>query len=103
MNPYTSFEHPYEMIPLHVAGYILGSVLLLGHLFALVKRQQTQAFLLASPRNHLLAQILLAVAVLVLPAGGSQGLGILSSLRVDLAEFEGTGGCSSLPAPSFWS
>ena len=51
MNPYTSFEHPYEMIPLHVAGYILGSVLLLGHLFALVKRQQTQAFLLASPRN----------------------------------------------------
>ena len=37
MNPYTSFEHPYEMIPLHVAGYILGSVLLLGHLFALVK------------------------------------------------------------------
>ena len=47
MNPYTSFEHPYEMIPLHVAGYILGSVLLLGHLFALVKRQQTQAFLLS--------------------------------------------------------
>ena len=63
MNPYTPFEHPYEMIPLHVAGYILGSVLLLGHLFALVKRQQTQAFLLASPRNHLLAQILLAVGL----------------------------------------
>ena len=85
MNPYTSFEHPYEMIPLHVAGYILGSVLLLGHLFALVKRQQTQAFLLASPRNHLLAQ----------------GLGILSSLRVDLAEFEGIRWLLQLACPVF--
>lgn len=102
MNPYTSFEHPYEMIPLHVAGYILGSVLLLGHLFALVKRQQTQAFLLASPRNHLLAQILLAVGLfwfflLVAP----QGLGILSSLRVDLAEFEGIRWLLQLACPVF--
>lgn len=102
MNPYTSFEHPYEMIPLHVAGYILGSVLLLGHLFALVKRQQTQAFLLASPRNHLLAQILLAVGLfwfflLVAP----QGLGILSSLCVDLAEFEGIRWLLQLACPVF--
>lgn len=89
MNPHTLFEHPYEMIPLHVAGYILGAVLLLGHLYALVRKKQVQAFLLASPRNHLLAQILLAVGLfwfflLVAP----QGLGLLSSLRVELSEFE---------------
>ena len=61
MNQHAPFLHPYDgMIPLSVAGYILGTVLLLAHLYALVKRQQVQAFLLASPRNHLLAQILLA-------------------------------------------
>ena len=61
MNQHAPFLHPYDgMIPLSVAGYILGTVLLLVHLYALVKRQQVQAFLLASPRNHLLAQILLA-------------------------------------------
>lgn len=51
------------MIPLPVAGYVLGAVLLLVHLYALVKRQQVQAFLLASPRNHLLAQVLLAIGL----------------------------------------
>ena len=56
MNQHAPFLHPYDgMIPLSVAGYILGTVLLLVHLYALVKRQQVQAFLLASPRNHLLA------------------------------------------------
>ena len=53
MNQHAPFLHPYDgMIPLSVAGYILGTVLLLVHLYALVKRQQVQAFLLASPRNH---------------------------------------------------
>ena len=56
MNQHAPFLHPYDgMIPLPVAGYVLGAVLLLVHLYALVKRQQVQAFLLASPRNHLLA------------------------------------------------
>lgn len=77
MNQHAPFLHPYDgMIPLSVAGYILGTVLLLAHLYALVKRHQVQAFLLASPRNHLLAQILLARRpVLVLSAGGSRRIG----------------------------
>lgn len=103
MNQHTPFLHPYDgMIPLHVAGYILGAVLLLAHLFALVKRRQVQAFLLATPRNHLLAQILLAIGLfwfflLVAP----EGLGILSSLRVELAEFEGIRWLLQLGCPIF--
>lgn len=103
MNQHTPFLHPYDgTIPLHVAGYILGAVLLLAHLFALVKRRQVQAFLLATPRNHLLAQILLAIGLfwfflLVAP----EGLGILSSLRVELAEFEGIRWLLQLGCPIF--
>ena len=84
MNQHAPFLHPYDgMIPLSVAGYILGTVLLLVHLYALVKRQQVQAFLLASPRNHLLAQILLAGGLfwfflLVAP----EGLGVFLVLMV---------------------
>ena len=104
MNQHAPFLHPYDgMIPLSVAGYILGTVLLLAHLYALVKRQQVQAFLLASPRNHLLAQILLAGGLfwfflLVAP----EGLGVLSRFRVGLAELKVSAGCSSWHAPSFW-
>ena len=77
MNQHAPFLHPYDgMIPLSVAGYILGTVLLLVHLYALVKRQQVQAFLLASPRNHLLAQILLAGGLFwFFRAGGSRRIG----------------------------
>ena len=98
-----AFLHPYDgMIPLSVAGYILGTVLLLVHLYALVKRQQVQAFLLASPRNHLLAQILLAGGLfwfflLVAP----EGLGVLSRFRVGLAEFEGIRWLLQLACPVF--
>lgn len=90
MKQYAPFLHPYDgMIPLSIAGYILGTILLLVHLYALIKKQQVQTFLLASPRNNLLAQILLGISLfwfflLVAP----KGLGILSSLRVGLAEFE---------------
>lgn len=88
MNPIVC-QHPYEMIPLDIAGYVLGILLLVGHLYALIKGAQVRAFLQASPRNHGLAQLLLCVGVawffmLVAP----QGLGIFSSLRVSLAEFE---------------
>ena len=103
MNQHAPFLHPYDgMIPLSVAGYILGTVLLLVHLYALVKRQQVQAFLLASPRNHLLAQILLAGGLfwfflLVAP----EGLGVLSRFRVGLAEFEGIRWLLQLACPVF--
>ena len=102
MNQHAPFLHPYDgMIPLSVAGYILGTVLLLVHLYALVKRQQVQTFLL-SPRNHLLAQILLAGGLfwfflLVAP----EGLGVLSRFRVGLAEFEGIRWLLQLACPVF--
>ena len=103
MNQHAPFLHPYDgMIPLSVAGYILGTVLLLAHLYALVKRRQVQALLLASPRNHLLAQILLAGGLfwfflLVAP----EGLGVLSRFRVGLAEFEGIRWLLQLACPVF--
>lgn len=61
-----------------------------------------QAFLLASPRNHLLAQILLAGGLfwfflLVAP----EGLGVLSRFRVGLAEFEGIRWLLQLACPVF--
>ncbi len=89
MNRTTLTLYPYDAIPLDMAGYVLGGLLLLGHLIALIKRDQVQKFLLESPRNHTLAQILLGLGLgwfflLVAP----QGLGPLSALRVDLAEFE---------------
>jgi len=103
MNQHAPFLHPYDgMIPLSVAGYILGTVPLLAHLYALVKRRQVQALLLASPRNHLLAQILLAGGLfwfflLVAP----EGLGVLSRFRVGLAEFEGIRWLLQLACPVF--
>lgn len=82
--------HPYELIPLNLAGYVLGLGLLLGHLFAWWKSEQVKKFLLRSSRNHALAMGTLALGLfwfflLVAP----KNLGILSSLRVSLAEFEG--------------
>ena len=61
-----------------------------------------QAFLLASPRNHLLAQILLAGGLfwfflLVAP----EGLGVLSRFRVGLAELEGIRWLLQLACPVF--
>ena len=79
MNQHAPFLHPYDgMIPLSVAGYILGTVLLLAHLYALVKRHQVQAFLLAP-----------------------EGLGVLSGFRVGLAEFEGIRWLLQLACPVF--
>lgn len=81
--------HPYELIPLSVAGYILGGALLLGHLMALLKPEETKKFLKNAPRNETLGQIVLAVALfwfflLIAP----DGKGTLSSLRVDLGGFQ---------------
>lgn len=85
--------HPYELIPLDVAGYILGAALLLGHLFALVRRESVSAFLVKSPRDEFLAQITLGAAcfwffLLIAPPN----MGILSKLSVELAEFESARG-----------
>jgi hypothetical protein len=80
----------------------LGLGLLLGHLIALIKRSDVQQFLLRSSRNQPLAQILLGVGLawfflLVAP----EGLDILSTLRVGLAEFEGIRWLLQLGCPVF--
>ncbi|MEG0428042.1 MAG: hypothetical protein RR553_09125 [Akkermansia sp.] len=95
--------HAYQMIPLDVAGYILGSALLVGHLIALMGGTTARNFVQSSPRNHLLAQITLGLAfawffLLVAPADK----GLISSLRVDLAEFEGVRWLLQLGCPLFF-
>ncbi len=102
MNPPNIPLYPYDLIPLDVAGYVLGAALFLGHLIALIKKEQVQKFLLASPRNHTLAQVLLGIGLgwfflLMAPAG----LGFLSALRVDLAEFENIRFILQLACPTF--
>lgn len=86
----TPILHPYELLPLDVAGYILGGILILGHLVALLCPEKVQGFLKQAPRNETLGQILLAIGLfwfflLVAPEGD----GILNSLRVDMGGFEG--------------
>lgn len=81
--------HPYEMIPLDIAGYILGAALLLGHITALFKREEVSMFLQRSSRNILLGQVTLGIAFtwfFLLVAPGN--LGFLSRLSIELAEFE---------------
>lgn len=95
-------SHPYELIPLDVAGYILGAALLVGHLVALIGREGISAFLVKSPRNEFLAQITLGAAcfwffLLVAPPN----MGILSELSVSLAEFEGMRWVLVLLCPAF--
>lgn len=97
-----SLIHPYEMIPLNIAGYVLGIALLLGHLIAFFNREQVSAFLAKSSRNVFLGQLLLAVDflwffLLVAP----ENMGILSYLRVELADFEGMRWLLQLLCPLF--
>lgn len=85
-----SVLHAYQMIPLNTAGYILGGMLILTHVVGLLGGEKARAFVKSSPRNDLLAQITLAIAFIwFFLLVGPQDKGILSSLRVDLAEFEG--------------
>lgn len=82
-------EHPFLLIPLSIAGYVLGGALILGHLVALLKPEEIKSFLKKAPRNETLGQIVLAIALfwfflLIAP----EGKGWLSALRVDLGGFQ---------------
>jgi hypothetical protein len=81
-------SHPYEQLPLFGTGLILGIALIGMHAFMLVKAESTQQFLKQFPRNKVIGQVLLAVGLmwfwlLVAPPGK----GLLSSLAMDLGEF----------------
>ena len=86
MNP----MHPYEQLSLFTVGLILGVSLIGSHALMLAKPAMVQGFLKSFPRNPLLGQILLGIGLawfwlLIAP----EGMGVISSLAMDLGEFNG--------------
>ena len=81
--------HPYQLLSLFTVGVVLAIVLIAAHTYMLVKPAAAQEFLKKFPRNQVLGQILLGIGLawfwlLIAPLG----LGKLSSLAMDLGEFE---------------
>ena len=80
--------HPYEKIPLFTAGLVLGIWLISSHALMLAKPAMVQDFLKRFPRNAMWGQILLGIGLawfwlLIAP----EGMGLISSLAMDLGEF----------------
>lgn len=80
--------HLYERIPLFTAGLLLAAWLIGFHWLMLSKPAMVQQFLRKLPRNSLLGQIFLGIGLawfwlLVAP----EGIPVLSSLAMDLGEF----------------
>ncbi len=83
-------QHPYQTLPLFGTGLVLAIWLIASHAFMLVKPAEAQDFLKRFPRNQFLGQILLGIGLawfwlLIAPSG----LGKLSSLAMELGEFNG--------------
>lgn len=98
-----SFLHAYQMIPLNLAGLILGALLVIAHAAGLMGGTAARNFVKKSPRNDLLAQITLAIAFIwFFLLVGPEDKGILSALRVDLSEFEGVRWLLQLACPIFF-
>jgi hypothetical protein len=80
--------HPYERLPLFGTGLVLALTLIGISAFFLAQPETAQRFLKKFPRNHNLGQILLGIGLgwfwlLIAP----EGYGLLSSLRMELGEF----------------
>ncbi|MGB0774675.1 MAG: hypothetical protein ACPG32_14590 [Akkermansiaceae bacterium] len=80
--------HPYENIPLPVAGYVLAAWLIALHLWMLLKPEESKKFLIGLPRNKVLGPWLMGIGMawfwlLIAP----EGLGIISSLTMELGDF----------------
>ena len=80
--------HPYEKIPLNIIGYVLAAWLISLHIWMLVKPKESKDFLQKLPRNKVLGPWFLGIGMawfwlLIAP----DKLGILSSLQMDLGEF----------------
>ena len=78
--------HPYEEIPLNLAGYALAAWLILSHLWMLVKSDEAMEFLKKFPRNQIAGAILMAIGMawfwlLIVP--------FKSPIAMDLGEFNG--------------
>ncbi len=80
--------HPYEKIPLNVAGYVLAAWLIGLHVWMLLKPEESKDFLRKLPRNRALGPWLIGAGMLwfwLLVAPDK--LGVISSLQMDLGEF----------------
>lgn len=92
--------HPYQLLSLFTTGVVLALILIGVHAVMLVKPVESQAFLKKFPRNQSLGQILLGIGLawfwlLIAPTG----LGKLSSLTMDLGEFNSAKGLLQILVP----
>ena len=81
-------QHPYQLLPLFTTGLVLAIWLIGIHAFMLARPAKVQNFLKKFPRNQTIGQVLLGIGLawfwlLIAPSG----LGKLSSLAMDLGEF----------------
>lgn len=81
-------RHAYEQIPLFTAGILLAVWLIGTHALMLAKPSMVQGYLKKFPRDVMAGRVILGIGMLwfwllVAP----DGLGILSSLQMDLGEF----------------
>jgi hypothetical protein len=82
--------HPYEHLSLFTVGLILAAWLIGIHAVMLAKPAMVQGFLKKFPRDAMMGQILLGIGLawfwlLIAP----EGMGVISSLSMDLGEFNG--------------
>ncbi len=82
--------HPYEHLSLFTVGLILAGWLIAVHALMLAKPEVVQGYLKKFPRDVLAGQILLGIGLawfwlLIAP----DNMGVLSSLAMDLGEFNG--------------
>ena len=82
--------HPYQQLSLFTVGLILAVCLIGSHALMLARPAMVQAYLKKFPRDQIIGQILLGIGLawfwlLVAP----EGMGLLSSLSMDLGEFNG--------------
>ncbi len=82
--------HPYEKLSLFTTGMLLAVWLIGFHVLMLAKPEPLKQFLVKFPRNQMLGHVLLGIGfawfwLLVAP----EGLGLLSSLSMNLGDFPG--------------
>ena len=81
--------HPYEELPMNIAGYFLAAWLIGFHLWMIIKKKSAQDFLVKFPRNYLWGAITMGIGIvwfwlLILPVEMTNPLGYLT---MDLGEF----------------
>ncbi|MGD7651645.1 MAG: hypothetical protein ACQCXQ_00420 [Verrucomicrobiales bacterium] len=92
--------HPYEHLTLFTAGLVLALWLIGSHALMLAKPDEVRGFLKKFSRNQMIGQVLLGIGLawswlLVAP----EGMGIVSSLAMDLGEFNGAKGLLRIIIP----